>query len=282
MFLSLLQIGALAYLGLAALLYFGQESLVFQAGVDRNFAATPAGIGLRFTELSIATEDGETLHGWHVPAPAPTRGLIIFFHGNAGNIGHRLDYLKMFHTLGFDSLIVDYRGYGRSTGRPSEDGTYRDAEAIWRHATVTMAVPQERIAIFGESLGGGVAAELASRHPPAALVLASTFSSVPDLGAQLYPWLPVRWLARIRYETLGKLPRITCPILVIHSREDNVIPFDHGRRLFEAAPGPKRFLEIEGGHNEGFVFGRETWINALTDFLLSATPRGGHQASVAQ
>lgn len=282
MFVSLLQIGAFAYLGLAALLYFAQDSLVFQAGVDRNFAATPAGIGLRFAELAIVTEDGETLHGWHVPSPAPARGLVILFHGNAGNIGHRLDYLKVFHALGVDGLIVDYRGYGRSTGRPSEEGTYRDAEAIWRHATATLGIPPNRIAIFGESLGGGIAAELASRQRPAALMLASTFTSVPDLGAQLYPWLPVRWLARIRYETLGKLPRIACPILVIHSPQDDVIPFYHGRRLYEAATGPKRFLQIDGGHNEGFVFSQDAWVRVLDDFLAGSLPPGRSQAVVAQ
>lgn len=282
MLISLLQIGALAYLGLAALLYFFQESLVFQAGVDRNFATTPAALGLQFAELAVATDDGENLHGWHVPAPAPTRGLVILFHGNAGSIGHRLDYLKMFHTLGFDSLIVDYRGYGRSTGKPSEEGSYRDAEAIWRHATTTLAISPHRIALFGESLGGGVAAELASRHRPAALVLASTFTSVPDLGAQLYPWLPVRWLARVRYETLGKLSHIGCPILVIHSQQDDVIPYDHGRRLYEAATGPKRLLQIEGGHNEGFVFGREAWVRVLDEFLVSVLPPGRPQTAVAQ
>jgi fermentation-respiration switch protein FrsA (DUF1100 family) len=126
--------------------------------------------------------------------------------------------------------------------------------------------------IFGESLGGAVAAQLAEGHRPGALILASTFTSVPDLGAELYPWLPVRLLARIRYDTLARLPRIDCPLLVVHSRSDDVIPFAHGRRLFEAAGTTKQFLEIDGDHNEGFVFARKEWIHEMDGFLRRALP----------
>jgi fermentation-respiration switch protein FrsA (DUF1100 family) len=280
---SAIQITFLVYLGLAALIYFKQDALVFQAAMDRSYQATPAAIGLRFDALTLPTEDGESLDAWHVPARADTnaRGLVIVFHGNAGNISHRLDYLRMFHELGYASLILDYRGYGRSSGKPSEDGTYRDASAAWRHGTQALGYPAARIVLFGESLGGAVAAQLASVQRPAALVLASTFTSVPDLGSEIYPWLPVRLLTRIRYDTRERLASITAPVLVIHSRSDDIIPFSHGEQLFAAAKPTKRFLEIEGGHNDGFVFDREVWVRGLGDFLRSALDQPAAQTSPA-
>lgn len=273
----------LAYLGLAALIYFKQDALVFQAAMDRGYQATPASIGLRFDALTLTTDDGETLDAWHVPVRASknAHGLILIFHGNAGNIGHRLDYLRMFHDLGYASLILDYRGYGRSSGQPSEDGTYLDAAAAWRHGTQALGYPANRIVLFGESLGGAVAAQLAAVQRPAALILASTFTSVPDLGAGIYPWLPVRLLTRIRYGTRERLASITSPVLVIHSRSDDIIPFAHGEQLFAAARPPKRFIAIEGGHNEGFVFSREAWIRGLDDFLRPALGQPPAQTSPA-
>lgn len=271
---SVLQIVLLVYLGLMALIYFKQSSLVFLPEIDRGFHATPADRGMAFAPLKLATSDNETLDGWFVPAATQgaARGLVIFFHGNAGNIAHRLDYLRMFHDLGLSTLIVDYRGYGLSSGTPSEQGTYLDADAAWRHATQVLGFPASRIVIFGESLGGGVAARLTADNRPAALVLASTFTSVPDMGAELYPLLPIRLLAHIRYDSLARLSRINCPLLVIHSHNDDIIPYAHGRRLFDAARPPKQFLEIEGGHNDGFVFGREAWVRQLDSFLRQALP----------
>lgn len=267
-----LRIVVLAYLGLMALIYFRQSSLVFQPEVDRNVRASPADIGLTFAPLKLSTADGEILDGWYVPARNKARGLVVFFHGNAGNIAQRLDYLRMFHDLGFATLMLDYRGYGLSSGSPSEEGTYLDAAAIWRHATQVLGFPAERVVLFGESLGGGVATQLATEVRPAALVLASTFTSLPDIGVELYPLLPIRLLAKIRYESKARLKQIICPVLVIHSKSDDVIPFAHGRRLFDAASQPKQFLEIEGRHNDGFVFGRKAWILELDSFLQRAVP----------
>ena len=266
---STLQTVLLVYLGVMALIYFRQSALVFLPEMDRGHRASPADIGLPFVALTLATSDGEALDGWHVQAKPgrDARGLVLFFHGNAGNIGHRLDYLGMFHALGFATLIIDYRGYGKSSGSPSEPGTYLDAEAAWRHATQVLGYSTKRIVVFGESLGGGVAAQVAADKRPGALVLASTFTSVPDLGAELYPLLPIRLLANIEYNTLERLARIDCPLLVIHSRDDDIIPYRHGRRLFEAARAPKQFIEMTGGHNEGFVFAREDWVRQLDGFL---------------
>lgn len=243
-----------------------QSRLVYFPDTGRDFFATPRDVGLEYEEVQLDTSDGESLHAWFVPKSQP-RGTVLLFHGNAGNISHRLEYLSMLHRLGYSSFILDYRGYGKSSGSPSEQGTYRDAEAAWRHLTVTRKIEPRRIALLGESLGGAVAAQLASDQPPAALVLASVFTSVPDVGAEVYPFLPVRLLSRFNYNTRAYLKEVEAPVLIAHSREDEIIPYRHGQALFEAAREPKVFLEMRGGHNDSFLFSREAWIRELGDFL---------------
>jgi uncharacterized protein len=252
------------YLALCLMLMLLQSRLVFFP--TRALEATPAEAGLAYDDVWLTTDDGLRLQGWWVPA-AGARGTVLFFHGNAGNISHRLASLQFFHRLGYETLIFDYRGYGQSEGRPSEPGTYRDAEAAWRHLVEERGIPPERIVLFGRSLGGAVAAALAERHPPAGLILESTFTSVPDLGAELYPFLPVRLLARIRYDTLARMPRIRAPVLVVHSRDDDIIPFRHGRRLWDAANEPRAFLEISGTHNDGFFTSGRRYEAGLARFL---------------
>jgi fermentation-respiration switch protein FrsA (DUF1100 family) len=195
------------------------------------------------------------------------RGVVLFFHGNAGNISHRIDYLQMFHRLRYSTLIVDYRGYGKSTGTPSEAGTYRDAEAAWEHLRHARLAPAKNIVVAGESLGAAVATWLAAEVSPRAVLLLSTFTSVTDLGAQVYWFLPVRLLSRIGYDNLANLRRIRAPVFIAHSREDDIVPFAHGRKLFEAAAEPKSFLEMRGGHNDGFIFTRPEWVAELGAFL---------------
>ena len=258
-----------AYLGVLALVYVFQSRLVYFPEVGRAVAATPQAYGLRFEPVTIETEDDERLAGWWVPAEN-ARGTVLFFHGNAGNISHRLDYLAMFNRLRYSTLIVDYRGYGESTGSPSEQGTYRDARASWDHLRHARMARAQDIVVVGESLGGAVAAWLAARERPRAVVLASTFTSVPDLGAQVYPFLPVRLLSRFRYDSLAAVKAISSPLLVAHSPEDDIIPYAHGRALFAAAGEPKEFLELAGGHNDGFVFMRNEWVEALGAFLERA------------
>ena len=256
----------LAYAAVVALVFFFQARLVYYPGIGREVSVTPQAYGLAFEAAEIRTADGETLHGWWVPA-YNARGTVLFLHGNAGNISHRLDYLLMFSRLGYSSFIIDYRGYGRSTGSPSEEGTYRDAEAAWDYLRQARTVRQQDLVIVGESLGGGVATWLAAKVPPRALVLLSTFTSVNDLGSEIYWFLPVRLINRIRYDNLRNLELISAPLFVAHSRDDEIVPFAHGRRLFDAARGPKDFLEMRGGHNEGLVFTRKEWTAQLGSFL---------------
>jgi len=263
---NMLGVLAAAYGGLSLWLFVFQSNMVFYPETGREIIATPEQAGLPFEDIHLKTSDGIDLHGWYIPAPQP-RGTVLFLHGNAGNISHRIDSVRMFHRLGYSTLIFDYRGYGNSAGAPTEEGTYRDAEAAWRYLTDQRHIPSCRIVLFGESLGGSVGAWLAARQKPAALVIASGFTSVADLGQQLYPFLPVRWLARIRYDTREYLRSVQAPVLIAHSPEDDIIPFKHGRALFDAAKPPKQFLELAGGHNDGFIFMRESWVKVLGDFL---------------
>jgi fermentation-respiration switch protein FrsA (DUF1100 family) len=277
---------AVGYALLVGFVFVTQERLVYFPDVGRELAITPKAYGLDFESVQIATGDGERLHGWWVPTAAP-RGTVLLFHGNAGSIAARVDYLLMFHRLRYSTLIIDYRGYGQSTGRPSESGTYRDAEAAWRWLTETRGIKSADIVLFGESLGGAVASWLAARAAsrtepgasqrdvtPRALILASTFTSITDLGAEVYPFLPVRLISRIRYDSRVNLQAVRVPVLVAHSPGDELIPYAHGRRLFDAAREPKQFLELAGGHNDGFIFMRESWVQALRDFLDQHAPHG--------
>jgi len=263
---------AIAYAAILLLVFVFQPRLVYFPQFARELDLTPRAAGLDYEDVSLTTDDGVRLHGWWVPA-GQARGAVLVLHGNAGNISHRLGYALMFNRLGYSTLLLEYRGYGRSAGSPSEEGTYRDAEAAWRHLVEIRKLAARDIVYAGESLGGGVATWLAEKHPPRALILASTFTSVPDLGAQVYWWLPVRWLARIRYDNLARMPKITCPVLIAHSRDDDIIPFSHGQRLFAAAREPKRFLEMHGGHNDSFIYLRDEWIAAVGDFLAGAGAR---------
>lgn len=166
-------------------------------------------------------------------------------------------------------LIFDYRGYGRSEGSPSEAGTYQDAEAAWKHLVETRKVPPERIVVFGRSLGGAVAAHLAHKHTPGALILESTFTSAPDMGAKLYPFFPIRWLCRFSYDTQSIIGEIRCPVLIVHSSDDEMVPYEFGQALYQAAGGDKRMLTINGSHNSGIIISGRAYRSGLDAFLTS-------------
>lgn len=264
---NVLAIGLLIYGLLLVFLYFYQGRMLFLPDIpSRSIDTTPLAAGLKFEPLNLETKDNIRIHGWFIPAPNE-RGVLLFFHGNAGNISHRLDSLLLFNKLGLSTLIFDYRGYGKSEGRPTEAGTYADAEAAWYYLVRSRSVAPSKIIFFGRSLGAGVAVHLASRHTPAALIVESAFTSVPDLAAELYPFLPARWLSRFKYNNHRKLRNIRCPVLVIHSRNDEIIPFSHGQSLYAIANSPKKFLELRGGHNDGFLISGKDYRQGLEDFL---------------
>jgi len=237
------------YLVLLALFYFAQSRLLYIP--HRQLTITPAEYGLEYENVRLRTSDGVGVHGWWVPSPGATT-TVLFCHGNAGNLSHRVPLLAALHSLGMNALAFDYRGYGESEGSPGEAGTYVDAAAAWDHLVSERDIPPEEIVVFGRSLGGAVASHLARERSPRALILESTFTSVPDMARHLYPLLPSA-LARFRYAALQYIEHVDCPVLIIHGEADEIVPIKHGRRLYDAANGAKRLIGKPGGHNDGFL-----------------------------
>lgn len=230
--------------GLVAAVWAFQERLLYFP--EPVPAAAPGDYDLVAEDVF---DDRGTWQGWFLPTGTAEAITLVYFHGNGGNVSHLLPMARQWVTDGFDVLLVEYDGYGARPGQPDEATTYRNADTAWRFLTGPRGRPAHRVVLWGHSLGGGVASELASRVDPGLLVLDSTFTSAVDRGAEVYPFLPVRWLMRNRYDTLGRLDGLRCPVLVAHSRTDEVIPFAHGERLFAAAREPKRFIGLHGGHN---------------------------------
>lgn len=269
---KILPTGVAVYVILSAYVYFMQPGMIYYPNIPgRELVNTPKNIGLDYEDVELLTDDGARIHGWFIPydrnSDTQKQATILFFHGNAGNISHRLDSIKLFNKLGLNMLIIDYRGYGQSTGKPTEAGTYQDAEAAWYYLTATRGIKENKIILFGRSLGGSVAAWLASQHTPAALIIESSFSSAPSMGRRIYPFLPVRLLSRFQYNTKEYIKEINCPVLVAHSRDDDIIPYEEGRDIFDAAHEPKQFLEMRGSHNDGFIVSGSSYVDGLKSFI---------------
>lgn len=278
-----------------------QRALIYQPTRDSRIDVREAGLppGQVHT-ISTPTRDGLLLHGWHVLANGQTaassldcdgqltsgRWLILYFPGNAGHRGYRGAEISIFTQAGANVFLFDYRGYADNPGSPSEERFAADAHAVWEYAAQARGVPRERIVLYGESIGGGVAVRLAAElcqagTPPGGVILRSTFSSLVDAGAYHYPWLPVRWLLVDRFPSDARIRNVTCPILQLHGTADRIIPLDMGRRLFAAAPEksasgvPKRFVELPGaGHNDTLYVAAAQLRQAIREFLesLAAAP----------
>ena len=270
---------AFALIGISAfaLLHWIIPSFVFHP--TRTMVATPAKLSLDYEDVRLRTPDGETIAAWHIPAAqdasGPGKGFtVLFFHGNAGNISYWMESIAFFHKLGLSVLIVDYRGFGESTGKPSVGGTIRDARAAWQWLTEHKNVPASRIILLGRSLGGGVAAALAAEVKPEALILESTFTSLHAMGKTIFPWLP-KFLFPEEYATLRNIEKLRIPLLVVHSPTDEVVDFRMGRELFDSYNGPKYFLQIRGSHNGGWFSDMTVYEKGVRDFmekLHSGTP----------
>jgi len=266
---KLLLVGIGVYAAFSIYVYFMQSGLIFYPNMPgRNLTATPEDIGLSYQNVELVTEDNIKLHGWFVPNKN-AKGTVLFFHGNAGNISHRLESIAIFHHLDLNTFIIDYRGYGQSEGKVTEKGTYRDAEAAWNYLNYNQGISGNQIIIFGRSLGASIAGWLAGQHTPAALIIESGFTSVASMGQRFYPFLPVRWLTHIKYDTKRYIKHVSCPVLVAHSKTDEIIPYQEGREIFEAAPWPKQFLEMQGGHNDGFIVSGTSYVEGLNSFINS-------------
>ena len=247
-----------------AWLWLQQASMLFFPLSDMS--ANPTDWGMEYEDVTLHTEDGVTLYGWYIPGSSAKRALL-FFHGNAGNISHRSESLKIFHHLGVNVLIIDYRGYGRSLGRPSEEGLHADAVAAWRYLSQTKHFDASQIVLFGRSLGGAVAARLATEVKPAALILESTFSSARDVAAVHYPILSKLIVMRFSFNTAARVKEISCPVLVVHSPDDQIIPYYLGEKVYQAAKEPKFMLRLQGGHNAGFLQSQPAYERGIAEFI---------------
>src|SRR3954468_19313439 len=236
----------------------------------RDLGETPAAVGVEFRELRFATEDGERLHAWWVPAAVPSAGHVLLCHGNAGNIADRVPHAALLSAAGLDVLLFDYRGYGRSRGRPSEHGTHRDARAALGTLHQQPGVDASRVLYPGESPGGAVALALALERPPAGLILQSAFTSVRDLARLHYPLIP-RVLVPDAYPSLRRTRELRAPLLVLHGADDRIVPLMDGQALFDAAPGPKR-IEVFAGvaHNDLITRAGARWISAIRSFCFTS------------
>jgi uncharacterized protein len=297
--------------------WFERANLYFP---DKHEFATPDQVGLPYEDVWMRTSDGVRIHGWFILASkqglAGSQGLsglsgsanqtvptglngqtgqtgktLLFCHGNAGNISHRLDKVKRLLPLGVNVFLFDYRGYGQSDGRPSEQGTYRDGDAAYQWLVQKLSFPRasggnpamdpppetarddgkRKIILYGESLGGAVAAELAVRHPEAAgLILESAFTSTVDMARRFFPRLPARWVIRNRYDTFSKVRGMRMPLLVLHSRQDDIVPFSMAERNLAAAGGPKQLAELVGDHNEGYIDSGSRYTEPILKFVKAA------------
>ena len=236
------------YLGIGVLLYLLQPRMVYWPIAE--IRTEPNEIGLSFENIYFKNADGIKLNAWYVPCSG-AKLTILFCHGNGGNIGYYLNMAVMYHSMGVNCLLFDYSGYGKSEGRPTEQGTYNDAAAAYKWLVDTKRIEPNSIVAHGWSLGGAVAAKLASTEPVRGLILESTLTSASDMAGKLYPIFPAKLFCRYKYDTAKYLANVKCPVLIIHSPQDDIIPYSMGLKLFEIAKEPKRFIEISGSHNEG-------------------------------
>ncbi len=280
MLISIIVVLIIAYSVWALALYYMQSTFLY--GPVREVLYTPDELGLDFENVFFKTEEGLKLNGWYVPDGNP-KFTLLFCHGNGGNMMHRLDSINFFYNLGLSCFIFDYSGYGNSNGKTTEEGTYLDAAAAYKWLTEEKKVPPEDIILFGRSLGGSIAAQLATKVAPASLIIESAFTSYADIGRKFYPYMPVKWFAKFGYRTIDYVRDVHCPVMIVHSRNDEVVPFEFGLQLHEAVNEPKEFVEIFGSHNDGFLSSNKIykeawtkWLKFLKEYKAQAK---GHQAS---
>ena len=226
----------------------------------------PSSQGLNYEDVYFMTKDGLKLNGWFVPANNP-HCVVLYFHGNAGNISHRIEAARLFNEKNLDFFIVDYRGFGMSQGHPFEKGTYLDALAAYEYLVKVKGIPAEKIVIYGKSLGTAVAIDLASKIRAGALICESGLTSTADLARDIYKFIPLWLFVTQKYDSLKKVGKIDIPKLFIHSKNDEIIPFRHGKRLFEAAGEPKEFYVMQGGHNDAFYIYSDECMQRIENFL---------------
>ncbi|KAA3631987.1 MAG: alpha/beta hydrolase [Calditrichaeota bacterium] len=256
------------YLVIMLYIYFNQDKLVFYP--TENFALTPDQLELEFETIELKISDSVIIHGWFIsPKEKKSDKVILFCHGNAGNISHRLETAEYLSKLGVPIFLFDYRGYGHSTGSPTEEGVYEDAQTAYNWLVQSKQYKPEEIIIFGRSLGGAVGVELASRVKCGGLIVESSFTTVAEMGKKLFPIFPIKQLIRYKFDSFTKIKTLQCPILVTHSPDDDLIPYWMGEKLYEQAPEPKDFVKLSGPHNSREYFENEAYKIALVSLFES-------------
>lgn len=250
--------------------------ILFAFGCSKNFIyypektliASPSNAGLGFEDLTLTTEDGIRINGWYVPYKG-SEGVLLWFHGNAGNIGNRVKLLQSLHeALKMNILLIDYRGYGKSEGEISEEGTARDALAAYDYLLTRRDINLKQIFIFGRSLGSAVAVKLATEVQTAGLILEAPFTSIKAMTSEIFPWLPFKGLISIKYDSLSTIKSVKSPLLILHGDEDKVVPYEQGKTLFAAANPPKTFHTIQGAdHNNTYIIGGAAYFEAISKFI---------------
>ena len=263
---------ALGLLLLNVFMYLQQPGMTFYP--TRDLEQTPADWALDYDDVTLNTADNVQLHGWYVPAPQ-SQQVVLFFHGNAGNISHRGVSIALFHRLGLNVLIIDYRGYGKSKGKADEQGLYQDAAAAWRYLTEEKGFTNNRILIFGRSLGGAVAARLAAGVQARGLMLESTLSSARDFARTAFPILSRLVMNRYDFNTAEIIRQVDYPVLVLHSPDDELIPFHLGEKIYQSAHEPKHFIRMRGDHNNGFLESQPEYEQEIDRWLKGTADNAG-------
>lgn len=262
---SLLIMVLTAIVSMGAFIYFFQDKFVYVP--DKQLTITPGNASLKYDDVELTAKDGTLLHAWYVNAENP-KGVILFCHGNAGNLSDRVDTVKIFHDLEMDVMIFDYRGYGKSEGSPSEKGTYQDARAAWDYLIRQKEISPDKIIIVGRSMGASVAAELAAEKESAGTVIESAFISIPEIANDLYPFLPlISVFSKIRYPTSDYIKKINSPIMLVHSIDDEIVNIRHGEQNFKDANNPKKFIKLSGSHNDCYFNCESVYRKAYKNFI---------------
>jgi len=247
---------------LAGVRYIERHSIFFPM---KEMGVSPTDISLAYENVYFTTKDGNKLNGWFIPSEG-SRRTVIFCHGNAGNISHRLEKIAILHDLGLNMFIFDYRGYGKSKGTPTEQGLYNDAQAAYEYVRQNRGIPDNDIIVYGESIGGAVAIDLAKDVDFRALITEDAFTSIKDMAKIAYPFLP-HFIFSSRFDSLQKIKDIKTQKLIIHSIDDEIVPYRLGEKLFEQAAPPKKMLKLRGGHNTAFLDSKTKYIEGLREFV---------------
>ncbi len=251
----------------AAFLLLFENKIIFHPSRYPEGFWNPASVGVPAQDIYFKAEDGIKLHGWFIPNPNAV-ATLLWFHGNAGNLSHRLDNIQRLKPLNLNIFIFDYRGYGRSEGEPDEQGIYRDSRAAYKKVLELDGVSVDSLFLFGRSLGGICAVETALNHPARGLIMESVFTNSADMSRQVFPLVPLGWAIRSKLDALGKVPHLKLAKLFLHGTRDEIVPYDLGRKLFEQAGNPKTFYPIEGaGHNDTYIMGGARYFAALSRFI---------------